>query len=120
MIRYKSLLNSVPVEDNISPYYSSQECYKCTYINEENRKGDYFKCLKCGNKEHSDINAGKVITKRSYIKPNIKVFQEKDKTYITNYLLKLYKKAEVKQPNDTILYQCDVSDLSKAVSSFVL
>ena len=120
MIRYKAQLEQVPVEDNISPYYTSQECAKCTYIHEDNRKGNKFKCLKCNHQEHADINAGQVIEKRSYIQPDIKIFKTKPKDFISSYLLKLYKKASVKKPNDTKLYQCDVKDLSKTVASFVL
>jgi len=54
-IRYRSVLAA----------YSSQECTVCGYIDEKNRPSqDLFRCLWCGNVDHADVNAGKVLVKR--------------------------------------------------------
>lgn len=42
----------------VPSYYSSQECNKCHYINNDNRfSRNGFRCLKCGFTEHADLNA---------------------------------------------------------------
>lgn len=40
--------------EKINPAYTSQMCSRCNYINEDNRKGDKFKCLNCG---YDDISS---------------------------------------------------------------
>jgi len=45
--------------------YSSQECAVCGYVDEKNRPNqEQFRCLWCGNVDHADVNAGKVLVKR--------------------------------------------------------
>ena len=42
--------------------YSSQTCYKCGYVDENNRKSQKeFKCLCCGNKINADVNASRTL-----------------------------------------------------------
>lgn len=43
---------------SVSPYYSSQTCPCCGYVDRGNRKGEIFKCLKCDHADNADINAG--------------------------------------------------------------
>jgi len=49
----------------VAPQYSSQECAACGYIHQDNRKSQSeFVCLSCGNQDHADHNAAKVIMRR--------------------------------------------------------
>lgn len=49
----------------VPPFHSSQECAACGYIHEGNRiSQSEFVCLSCGNTDHADHNAGKVIAMR--------------------------------------------------------
>jgi putative transposase len=43
---------------------SSRECFVCGLVDERNRKGIRFLCVGCGNKDHADTNASKVIKAR--------------------------------------------------------
>ena len=46
----------------LDPKYTSQKCSSCGHISKENRKSQSnFLCVKCGHKEHADINASKNI-----------------------------------------------------------
>ena len=49
----------------VNPAYTTQECSKCYNIDKKNRRGENFKCTKCGYKAHADINSTKVINRRS-------------------------------------------------------
>lgn len=48
----------------VKPFYTSQECPKCGYITEENRKGLRFCCVSCGYKGDADKNASENIRNR--------------------------------------------------------
>jgi len=49
----------------VPPFYSSQECAACGYIHQDNRVSQTeFVCLSCGNTDHADHNAAKVIAMR--------------------------------------------------------
>lgn len=50
--------HGVHVVEQSSPH-RSQRCFKCGYVNEDNRNGEQFTCLSCSYKEQSDINAAK-------------------------------------------------------------
>ncbi|MBF0101647.1 MAG: transposase [Desulfobacterales bacterium] len=39
---------------SVSPYKTSQRCPSCSHTERENRKGEEFKCLKCGFLEQAD------------------------------------------------------------------
>lgn len=39
---------------SVNPYKTSQMCPKCNHTQRENRKGENFKCLKCGFSEQAD------------------------------------------------------------------
>ncbi len=45
----------------VDPAYTSQRCYECGHIAKESRKGDKFKCVNCGHKDHAGTNAAKNI-----------------------------------------------------------
>ena len=60
-LKYKSKWRGKLFHDDVPAYYTSQKCYKCKNIDGENRKGDEFLCLRCGNEDHSDVNAAKNI-----------------------------------------------------------
>ena len=38
----------------VNPYKTSQMCPECNHTQRENRKGENFKCLKCGFSEQAD------------------------------------------------------------------
>jgi putative transposase len=64
MISYKAKwsggsLRLVPAQ------YSSQECCLCGHIDAKSRRGEVFRCTKCGHVEHADINAAKVLLRRA-------------------------------------------------------
>jgi IS605 OrfB family transposase len=48
----------------VAPYYTSQECSFCGHTERRNRKGEIFKCRKCGYTGNADINAAKNILNR--------------------------------------------------------
>ncbi len=60
---YRELLNIIQMrcEENrvsfrsVSPYKTSQRCPRCTHTQRENRRGEEFKCLKCGYSEQADF-----------------------------------------------------------------
>jgi len=56
MVAYKT--NRV----GVNPKHTSQQCYVCGHIAKENRKTQSeFECVKCGNIDNADVNAGKNI-----------------------------------------------------------
>ena len=49
----------------VPPFYSSQECAACGHVYQGNRVSQSeFVCLSCGNTDHADHNAAKVIAMR--------------------------------------------------------
>lgn len=49
----------------VPPFYSSQECAACGHVHRDNRVSQSeFVCLSCGNIDHADHNAAKVIAMR--------------------------------------------------------
>ena len=49
----------------VPPFYSSQECVACGHVHQDNRVSQAeFVCLSCGNTDHADHNAAKVIAMR--------------------------------------------------------
>ena len=63
-IEYKAEAYGITL-DAVSPVNTSRTCHKCGYVLASNRKGLYFKCLKCGHKDDADRNASKNICARS-------------------------------------------------------
>jgi putative transposase len=54
-IRYRS----------VQPAYSSQECSRCGFVHENNRRSQAaFECVNCGYTENADVNAARNIAKR--------------------------------------------------------
>lgn len=50
---------------SVLPFNTSQECAQCGFIHQDNRKTQAeFVCLSCGNQDHADFNAAKVIKSR--------------------------------------------------------
>ena len=47
--------------NKVNPAYTSQKCSACGETKTENRKGEHFKCKKCGYTQNADINAAKNI-----------------------------------------------------------
>ena len=45
----------------VPPHYTSQKCACCGFTGSGNRKGEAFRCLACGHKDHADVNAAKNI-----------------------------------------------------------
>ena len=48
----------------VSPYYTSQTCPCCGYVNSENRSGEKFQCQKCSHTDNADLNASRNILNR--------------------------------------------------------
>lgn len=49
----------------VPPFYSSQECAACGHVHQDNRiSQSEFVCQRCGNTDHADHNAAKVIAWR--------------------------------------------------------
>lgn len=48
----------------VSPYYTSQTCPCCGYVNSENRSGEKFQCQKCNHTDNADLNASRNILNR--------------------------------------------------------
>ncbi len=59
-LRYKSEALGKSVI-TIDPRYTSQKCSVCGHIYKGNRKGNSFKCVKCGFSLHADLNAARNI-----------------------------------------------------------
>lgn len=72
----------------VNPAYSSQECSACGYIDKKNRKStEKFECKVCGKKINAQVNAARVIGKRSsltLIKPH------HSKKYVLKVLITQY------------------------------
>lgn len=45
----------------VKPNYTSQDCSECGFRKKSNRKGNKFKCGRCGFELHSDLNASRNI-----------------------------------------------------------
>src|SRR5699024_8771787 len=61
-IKYKANMNGIDVK-LIDPSYTSQRCFHCGNINQENRKKQaIFHCIVCGHKRNADYNAAENIT----------------------------------------------------------
>jgi putative transposase len=51
--------------------YSSQTCHACGHVDAKSRKTQsVFECVKCGIREHADLNAAKVLLQRFETGPN--------------------------------------------------
>lgn len=48
----------------VNPAYTSQECSKCHFVFDKNRKGGVFECLFCGHKKQADLQASDNIALR--------------------------------------------------------
>ena len=63
-ITYKAKIEGVKVI-LVDPSYTSQECSKCGFIDNKNRKDqEHFECIGCGFKENADKNAAINISRR--------------------------------------------------------
>jgi transposase len=67
-LKYKCELTGIPLVILPKRFIrmSSTKCNKCYYINEKNRWGRKFKCLKCGYQANADFNASVNIAKSFY------------------------------------------------------
>lgn len=52
------------------PSYTSQMCSHCGFVHSENRKGEKFKCIKCGFEADADFNAAVNISHRGVYSPS--------------------------------------------------
>ena len=60
MLHYKALWYGKTVK-LVNPAYTSQTCYSCGHIDQLNRFGQQFRCMKCHHEDHADTNAAKNI-----------------------------------------------------------
>lgn len=58
MAREGGVLGEVPAA------YSSQTCSACGHVDALSRKGEVFLCVRCGHREHADVNASKILKSR--------------------------------------------------------
>ena len=65
ILNYKTAMNG-KIMIEVPAGYSSQECNECGSIDSKNRTKTKFCCVACGNKDHADSNASKVIAGRVY------------------------------------------------------
>jgi putative transposase len=63
MLGYKTVWYG-STKQEVYPAYSSMECALCHCIDARNRDGEKFHCVGCGNVDHADNNAAKVIVSR--------------------------------------------------------
>ena len=74
----------------VNPAYSSQECSSCGYVDKNNRKKqESFKCLSCRKICNADVNASRVLFKRSSSKELSNIYFGKDR--ILRILVSQYK-----------------------------
>lgn len=45
----------------VNPAYTSQRCFACGHVSEDNRKGKRFTCVGCGHTNDADLNAARNI-----------------------------------------------------------
>ena len=77
-IKYKAANIGIEVV-MVDPAYSSQRCYKCRSIHEDNRPTqETFKCIKCGNEDNADRNAAKNLSIANTEKYKIEIKKHKD------------------------------------------
>lgn len=67
----------------VNPAYTSLICYKCKEKDMTSRDGLRFNCLKCGNKDHSDINASKNLAQKGQDFIDTHVLKVKPKNLIS-------------------------------------
>lgn len=68
MLEYKFNMYRDTIVNYIDPKNTSKTCFKCKYIDKRNRKGEEFKCVKCGYQDHADLNAANNILYK-YLNP---------------------------------------------------
>jgi len=51
---------------SVSPYYTSQTCPCCGYVDRKNRLGELFQCQNCNHTDNADINAARNILERFF------------------------------------------------------
>jgi len=77
----------------IHPAYTSISCPKCKSEDKENRKKLLFHCLKCGHKDHADINGT--------VNLSLKGQEPVDKHILPSFLKKLNKSRPVMDFSDS-------------------
>jgi len=77
-IKYKAANIGIEVV-MVDPAYSSQRCYKCGSIHEDNRPTqETFNCIKCGHEDNADRNAAKNLSIANTEKYKIEIKKHKD------------------------------------------
>jgi putative transposase len=72
--KIKSLQEEYGLEvEYVNPAYTSQLCSCCGFLHKENRKGERYDCVGCGNKLNADVNAGRNILMRYLMNNTVKV-----------------------------------------------
>jgi putative transposase len=59
-LKYKCEANGIEIA-KVDARYTSQCCNCCGCVDKMNRSGFVFRCIKCGHKDHADVNAAKNI-----------------------------------------------------------
>jgi len=50
----------------VNPAYTSQTCHRCKEVHKESRESQaVFRCVACGYREHSDVNAARIVLERA-------------------------------------------------------
>ena len=53
----------------VNPKYTSQTCFKCKHVAAVSRGGAKFACVRCGHRDHADVNAAKNILAKAEWRP---------------------------------------------------
>ena len=64
MLRYKLAWSGGQLVE-VPAHYSSQTCFACGVVDAKSRHGERFCCTACGNTDHADLNAAKVLKNRA-------------------------------------------------------
>jgi len=56
----------------VNPRYTSQTCFACKAIAAESRKATRFVCIRCGHRDHADVNAARnILAKAEWPPPSV-------------------------------------------------
>lgn len=65
MLRYKCRPKGIEVVE-VDAYFTSQRCNDCGDVDKRSRAWGVYRCVACGHKDNSDINAAKNIATSTY------------------------------------------------------
>ena len=69
MLRYKCEAKGIEVVE-VDAYFTSQRCNYCGDVDKRSRHKGVYRCVACGHKDNSDINAAKNIRDKHLLSPH--------------------------------------------------